>query len=120
MRRKIIYIVNPISGTSSRDSVQNIIAAETLKAGIPFRFFPSVANGDYSFLEDTILTEKITDVVIAGGDGTVSQVIDSLMKMPVQFGIIPCGSGNGLAFGAGIPKTTRKARSEERRVGKEG
>lgn len=109
MRRKIIYIVNPVSGTSSKDSVQNTIAAETLKSGIPFRFFPSVANGDYSFLEETILTEKITDIVIVGGDGTVSQVVDSLMQMPVQFGIVPCGSGNGLAFGAGIPKTIKKA-----------
>lgn len=109
MRRKIIYIVNPISGTSSKDSVQNTIAAETLKAGIRFQFFPSVANGDYSFLHETILTEKITDIVIVGGDGTVSQVVDSLMHLPVQFGIVPCGSGNGLAFGAGIPKAVKKA-----------
>lgn len=108
-QRKIIYIVNPISGTSSKDSVQNIIAAETLREGIPFEFIPSVANGDYSFLHDTIKEEKITDIVIVGGDGTVSQVIDSLKKLPVQFGIIPAGSGNGLAFGAGIAKAPKKA-----------
>lgn len=109
MRRKIIYIVNPISGTSSKDRIQNTIAVETLKAGIPFRFFPSVASGDYSFLKDIITEEKFTDIVIVGGDGTVSQVVDSLMYLPVHFGIIPCGSGNGLAFGAGIPKTPKKA-----------
>ncbi|GAB3420395.1 diacylglycerol/lipid kinase family protein [Niabella aquatica] len=109
MRRRIIYIVNPISGTSSKDRVQNIIAAETLKTGIPFRFFPSVADGNYSFMRDTVTSEKITDIVIVGGDGTVSQVVDSLKDMPVHFGIIPCGSGNGLAFGAGIPKTAKKA-----------
>ncbi|MCH5599859.1 diacylglycerol/lipid kinase family protein [Niabella ginsengisoli] len=109
MRRKIIYIVNPVSGTSAKDSVQNTIAAETLKSGIPFQFFPSVADGNYSFLEEIILTDKITDIIIVGGDGTVSQVVDSLAKMPVQFGIIPGGSGNGLAFGAGISKTPKKA-----------
>ncbi|HMR81801.1 MAG TPA: YegS/Rv2252/BmrU family lipid kinase [Niabella sp.] len=109
MRRKIIYIVNPISGKGSKNSVQNTIAAETLKAGIPFQFFPSVANGDYSFLRESITSEKITDIVIVGGDGTVSQVVDSLKDMPLRFGIIPCGSGNGLAFGAGIPKTPKKA-----------
>lgn len=109
MRRKIFYIVNPISGTSSKDSVQNIIAVETLKKGIPFQFFPSVANGDYSFLRETIISEKITDIVIVGGDGTVSQVVDSLKDLPVQFGVIPCGSGNGLAFGAGIPRAPKKA-----------
>lgn len=108
-RRKIIYIVNPISGTSSKDAVQNIIAAETLRAGIKFEFIPSVANGDYRFLHETIIEEKITDVVIVGGDGTVSQVIDSLKRLPVQFGIVPAGSGNGLAFGAGIAKTPKKA-----------
>lgn len=109
MRRKIIYIINPISGTRSKDDVQNIIAAATLKAGIWFHFYPSVASGDYTFLKEEILTEKITDIIIVGGDGTVSQVVDSLMNIPVQFGIIPCGSGNGLAFGAGIPKSVKKA-----------
>lgn len=108
-RRKIIYIVNPISGTSSKDSVQNIIATQTLREGISFEFIPSVASGDYSFLHNTIIEEKITDVVIVGGDGTVSQVIDSLKMLPVQFGIVPAGSGNGLAFGAGIARTPRKA-----------
>ncbi len=108
-RRKIIYIVNPISGTSSKDAVQNIIATETLKSGIKFQFFPSVANGDYTFLKDIILQEKITDIVIVGGDGTVSQVVDSLMDQPVQFGIIPAGSGNGLAFGVGISRLPKKA-----------
>lgn len=109
MRRKIIYIVNPISGTRSKNSVQNIIATETTKAGIPFRFLSSVADGDYSFLGDAILQEEITDIVIVGGDGTVSRVVDALMKFPVQFGIVPAGSGNGLAYGASIPKATKKA-----------
>ncbi len=108
-QRKIIYIVNPISGTSSKDAVQNVIAAETLREGIKFQFIPSVANGDYSFLHETIAEEKITDIVIVGGDGTVSQVIDGLKHLPLQFGIVPAGSGNGLAFGAGINKTPKKA-----------
>ncbi|MFV0604844.1 MAG: diacylglycerol/lipid kinase family protein [Niabella sp.] len=108
-KRKIIYIVNPISGTSSKDAIQNIIATETLREGISFQFMPSVANGDYSFLHPMIVEEKITDIVIVGGDGTISPVIESLKKLPVQFGIIPAGSGNGLAFGAGITKTPKKA-----------
>lgn len=108
-KRKIIYIVNPFSGTSAKYDLQNLIAAETLKEGIKFSFIPSVADGDYSFLHNKIEEEGITDVVIVGGDGTVSQVIDSLKHLPVQFGIIPAGSGNGLAFGAGIARTPKKA-----------
>ena len=47
--------------------------------------------------------------MIAGGDGTVSQVVGSLMDLNLNFGIIPCGSGNGLAYTAKIPKEPAKA-----------
>ncbi|HEX2606325.1 MAG TPA: YegS/Rv2252/BmrU family lipid kinase [Flavisolibacter sp.] len=109
MIRRFIYIVNPISGTRSKQSIKELIAAKTKAAGFEFEIFPSVANADYSFLHDTIKQQKITDVVIAGGDGTINQVINHLRKFPVQFGILPFGSGNGLAFSAGIPKNTEKA-----------
>lgn len=107
--RKIIYIINPISGTRTKKDLQAFVEEQTKAKGIPFQVFPSVASGDYSFLLPIIEEEQITDVVIAGGDGTVSQVVNSLMKTPVNFGIIPCGSGNGLAFAAKIPKQPEKA-----------
>ena len=89
--------------------MHEFIENATNEKGIPFHIFPSVASGDYSFLRSLIREEKITDVVIAGGDGTVSQVVSSLMKEDVNFGIIPCGSGNGLALAAKISKQPGKA-----------
>lgn len=109
VQRKILYIINPISGTRNKKNLQEIIERETEKAGLPFLIQRSVINGDYSFLYPTIEEEKISDVVIAAGDGTINQAINSLQKTGVQFGIIPCGSGNGLAFSAGIPKDPVKA-----------
>ncbi len=73
--------------------------------------FPSVANGDYSFLREVIREKRVTDIVVAGGDGTVSQVVGSLMDCKVNFGIIPCGSGNGLAYTAKIPSQLSRALS---------
>ncbi len=107
--RKIIYIINPISGTKKKESLHRLIEKKTTEKNIPYRILPSVANGDYSFLLATIKEEKITDIVIAGGDGTVSQVVSSLMGLNLNFGIIPCGSGNGLAYAAGIPRQPSKA-----------
>jgi YegS/Rv2252/BmrU family lipid kinase len=104
MQQRIIYIINPISGTRTKKDLQQFIQQKTKEKGIPFHIFPSVASGDYSFLGSIIKEENITDVVIAGGDGTVSQVVNSLMNEDVNFGIIPCGSGNGLALAAKIPK----------------
>ena len=57
----------------------------------------------------SIENENITDVVICGGDGTVSQVAAVLIDEPVSIGIIPMGSGNGLALAAKIPANTAKA-----------
>ena len=109
MKRKLLYIINPISGTRNKQSLREIIEEETKKAGFPFSIYTSVAGGDYSFLYPIIKEEKFTDVIVAGGDGTINQSINSLRKQGVQFGIIPCGSGNGLAFSAGIPKDPVKA-----------
>ena len=107
--RHIIYIINPISGTRTRKDLELFIEKKTRANNIPFQIFPSVASGDYSFLHPIIKEQKITDVVIAGGDGTVSQVVSSLMDCKVNFGIIPCGSGNGLAYTAKIAKEPAKA-----------
>ncbi len=107
--RNIIYIINPISGSRSKKGLQSLIEKETAARGFGFQVFPSVASGDYSFLLPVIRDNKITDVVIAGGDGTFSQVAGSLLDAPVNFGIIPCGSGNGLAFTAKIPRSKSKA-----------
>ncbi|MEP7373800.1 MAG: YegS/Rv2252/BmrU family lipid kinase [Chitinophagaceae bacterium] len=109
MLQRIIYIINPIAGTRTKKDLQQFIQEKTKEKKIPFHIFPSVASGDYSFLQSIINEERITDVVIAGGDGTVSQVVSSLMKEDVNFGIIPCGSGNGLALAAKISKQPAKA-----------
>jgi YegS/Rv2252/BmrU family lipid kinase len=109
MHRHIIYIINPIAGTRTKKGLQSFIEQKTKEQGIPFHIFPSVAGGDYSFLNAVIKEQKTTDIVIAGGDGTVSQAVYSLMNFDINFGIIPCGSGNGLAYSAKIPRHPAKA-----------
>jgi diacylglycerol kinase (ATP) len=109
VKRSIIYIINPISGGKAKSELNQLIEKKTADKKILFQIFPSVASGDYSFLLPIIKEQKITDVVIAGGDGTVSQVVSSLMECTINFGIIPCGSGNGLALAAKIPKQPAKA-----------
>lgn len=107
--RHLLYIINPISGTRNKRSVQQLVEEKTKAAGLSYTIQYSVASGDYSFLHPIIAKEKVTDVIIAAGDGTVNQVINGLRGLDVQFGILPCGSGNGLAFSAGIPKSLEKA-----------
>jgi diacylglycerol kinase (ATP) len=107
--RKIIYLINPISGTRGKRSLQALINRRTKDAGIDFSILPTDASGNYSFLIPLIEGEGATDIVICGGDGTVSAVAATLKGRDTRIGIIPMGSGNGLAFAAGIPGDPAKA-----------
>lgn len=109
MQRKILYFINPISGSSTKKSLEEIIRKKTTQQNIYFEILPAEKNGNYSFLIEKIKKERITDVVVCGGDGTVNQVASALFGVSVNIGIIPAGSGNGLAFTAKIPKQPLKA-----------
>lgn len=107
--RKIIYLINPISGTGHKEALQELIAKRARDLGMSFSILPTDVNGDYTFLLSMIREEGITDIVICGGDGTVSAVAAALKGVEVRIGIIPMGSGNGLAFAAGIPRDPARA-----------
>lgn len=109
MQRKIVFLINPISGTGKKNKIQKLVEKETAAREIPFEILPTNAEGNYRFIEEKIQDEGITDVVIIGGDGTVNSVIGYLKHCNVQFGIIPLGSGNGLALSANIPTKPQAA-----------
>lgn len=107
--RKIVYLVNPVSGTSKKDSIEALINRKTKEQSIKFDMLSTNPLGNYDFLKDKIEQDRITDVVMVGGDGTVNSVVSALQGVKVNFGIVPMGSGNGLAYCAGIPKNPDKA-----------
>jgi YegS/Rv2252/BmrU family lipid kinase len=109
MARHLLYIINPISGTRDKGALQQLIQTRTNAAGLKFSIEHSVASGDYSHLHPLIKEQGVTDIVIAGGDGTINRVIRHFKNYDLPFGILPMGSGNGLAFGARLPKDISKA-----------
>ena len=109
MQRKILYFINPISGTKNITATLELIKKRTTQQQIPFNIAHTNAEGNYLFLPKKITTEAITDIVVCGGDGTVSQVAAALLGIDINIGIIPMGSGNGLALAAKIPAKINKA-----------
>ena len=109
MDRKFIYFINPISGTGGKLLLPEILKNKTTEKNIPFEILHTNAAGEYTWLKEKIATEKITDVIVCGGDGTVNQIAGALLHIPVNIGIVPMGSGNGLAYAAKIPKRIHKA-----------
>ena len=109
MSRKFLFLVNPVSGTRSKQSLPDLIAATAAKHAAHFDIFHTVASGDYGFIRQKIQENRYTDVIMCGGDGTVNTVVQQLLDTGVNFGIVPLGSGNGLALSARIPKQPAKA-----------
>ena len=108
-KKRIIFIVNPISGTASKEHIPEQIA-EVMDSE---RFNCEVRFTEYRGHAAEIAREAAKDgadvVVAVGGDGTVNEVARSLVHTDTALGIIPCGSGNGLARHLCIPLNTTKA-----------
>lgn len=109
MTRNILYFINPISGSRRKKYLERTIREKTRAQKIHFEILDAEKNGQYLFLKEKIRKEKITDVVICGGDGTVNQVAAALLGVDINIGIVPAGSGNGLAYTAKIPRQPGKA-----------
>ncbi len=108
-QKKLIFLVNPISGTRPKADLAELVNQTAERFQSQAIVLPTVASGDYSFVRQRIEEEGYTDVIVCGGDGTVNNVMSDLRDLDIHFGIVPCGSGNGLAYCAGIPKNPQKA-----------
>lgn len=109
MKRRILFIMNPISGTSNKKGIPDLI-----HSGIDSeRFDYEIRLTEYAGHAAAIAAEardNHIDVVVAiGGDGTVNEVARSLVHSETALGIIPCGSGNGLARHLLLPLNVKKA-----------
>ncbi len=109
MSRRIVYLINPISGIKTKSALESTITRENRKRALEFEIHQTNAAGNYDYLIEKINREKITDIVICGGDGTVNSVAAALMGIDINIGVIPMGSGNGLANTAKIPQKTLAA-----------
>ncbi len=99
-----MYLVNPLSGTIKKGPLLFSIQSVTESKGVEYEVEETNAEGNYFLLKEKIIEGGFTDVVIIGGDGTISGVINRLRDIEdLRFGIIPLGSGNGLARAAKIP-----------------
>ena len=100
--KKILFVVNPVSGSGKQKKIGSIIERYLDK----FKFsFELVFTTHPKHAEEILLEQQEHfDIIIAvGGDGSVNQIGTLLINSPVVFGIIPAGSGNGLALHLNIP-----------------
>lgn len=107
--KNLLVVVNPISGRSSKKNVISTIDShiDRKKYDVAIRF--TEYAGHATILADEAVKSGVDVVVAVGGDGTVNEVAKVLIHTNTALGIIPCGSGNGLARHLRIPMNVRKA-----------
>ncbi len=103
IKEKISFIINPISGTRKKSSWPEIIRQTVDETRFDVRIFFTERRGHASELARQQADEGIPYIVAVGGDGTVNEVAVALRDGPATMGIVPCGSGNGLARHLQIP-----------------
>lgn len=100
---KIVFIVNPISGTSDKEHIISLIPEYMDSRRFDWKICKTEHKGHAAEFADKATLEGADVVVAVGGDGTVNEVARRLVHTKTALGIIPCGSGNGLARHLYIP-----------------
>lgn len=107
--KKIAFVVNPISGTQGKELILKWIDEKLDRE----KYVPEILYTQRAGHAVEIAAEKAREgvyaVVAIGGDGTINEIARSLVHTQTALGIIPCGSGNGLARHLQIPMEAKRA-----------
>lgn len=106
VEKGLLFIVNPLSGGKDKGKIVRLIEKTLTGRGLPYEIVMTERPGHATELARGSEAEV---VVAVGGDGTVSEVAQGLAGTDKALGIIPCGSGDGLALHLGISRNPRKA-----------
>ena len=108
-KKNITFIVNPISGTKSKDALPLLVKQLIDDSLYECEIIKTEYAGHAAELASQCVNDHIDICVAVGGDGTVNEMARSLAHSETALGIIPCGSGNGLARHLCLPMDMKQA-----------
>lgn len=106
--KSLLLILNPIAGKGAAQKVESWIDNSGIKNYYQVKIEYSKYGGHAAEIAAKAVEEKVDVVVAAGGDGTVNEVASRLVNSNTALGIIPIGSGNGLARHLGFSLDIKK------------
>lgn len=108
-KKKIVFVINPISGTQGKEQILAWVNEKLDREKYDMEVVYTEYAGHAVKIAAQKAAEKTFAVVAIGGDGTINEIARSLVHTDTALGIIPCGSGNGLARHLQIPLDPKKA-----------
>lgn len=108
MKRKALFVINPVAGGKSKEHVPQLIQQHLDKEAIEATIVFTEEAGHAHWLAKEA-SKTYHSIVAVGGDGTVNEVASAVVGTNAALGILPFGSGNGLSRFLSIPMDTAKA-----------
>ncbi|MCL2290931.1 MAG: diacylglycerol kinase family lipid kinase [Bacteroidetes bacterium] len=108
-KKKILFIINPISGGHNKAKVIRSIPKLLDKSRFDISITHTKCAAHAAEITKEAVEKNIDIVVAVGGDGTINEVASQLVNTNTTLAIVPCGSGNGLARDLGISLHYKKA-----------
>jgi diacylglycerol kinase family enzyme len=103
----IFFIINIKSGSKSTSSKAQLIQKLNKIENSSLHFTEYSGHGGE--LAKLAISQQATKIIVVGGDGTINEVASELIHTKIPLGIIPIGSGNGLARHLNIPMDFKSA-----------
>jgi diacylglycerol kinase family enzyme len=109
--QRVALIYNPASGQHSKGRRAAIDEALAVlrEAGVEVEALETLAPGSAGILAAEAVRGGCDAVFACGGDGTVHEVLQSLVGTRVALGVVPSGTANALAANLGLQTTPAKA-----------
>jgi len=102
-KKRILFVINPVSGGKKKTTFnKQVLEVLDLNRFDPTFKVTNHANHAYELAKSAI-EEQYDAVIAVGGDGTINEIGTALVGSDIPLGIVPEGSGNGLALYLGIP-----------------
>lgn len=107
---RICFIFNPFSGRNRRDpSLARALPAFAARRGLDAELVFTRAPHHATQLAHNAIARGCERIVAVGGDGTLNEVAQAVLGSGAALGLVPCGSGNGLARHLGLPTAAQDA-----------
>jgi YegS/Rv2252/BmrU family lipid kinase len=108
-KQEIWFVVNPFSGRKkNHQAIISLIENQLDKKKYQAKVIPTKAAGHATELAYEASEKQVPYIVAMGGDGTVNETAKALIGSKTALGIMPLGSGNGLARELGISMKPHK------------
>lgn len=108
-KQRICFIINPKSGKQKTGNLEDLIHSNIDLDRYELSVEHTRSEGHAKQLSQKAVNLRTDIIVAVGGDGTINEVASQLINTNSILGIVPSGSGNGLARHLGIPLKPEKA-----------